>query len=111
MSGRIAGSAAALALLLASVPASVAAPAVDGGSCLLLGMVFSQGAVMRVGSGPKICKPDGTWSPSEDQAAGCIYEGKLYSTGALKPLPNGSQPLECLSDGTWSPVPAMKKTP
>lgn len=114
MNRGIAGLAAGVAFVLAALPAFAAAPAPAAPDssprrCFLLGMAFSQGSVMRVGNTPKVCKSDGTWGASDDQAAGCVYESKLYSTGALRPLPNGGQPLECLSDGTWSPVPAVKK--
>jgi hypothetical protein len=104
------GAALAVALMLAPPAARAAEADVVGQRCFLFGMGFSEGAVARVGTATKVCRADSTWGKTMEQAAGCIYESKIYSTGALKAVGDAKDTkLECLSDGTWSPVPVVKK--
>lgn len=109
-----------LAALTAPAAAQSAAPAQGAASgkeenagparCFLFGMAFSEGVVVRGGTDTMVCQADSTWAKTMAQAAGCIYESKVYSTGALKALGDARNTvLECLSDGTWSPVPTPKK--
>jgi len=88
------------------VSAFAAATPAQSGPCHLYGMAFSPGSVARVGTMPKICAPDSSWQDTSQQTAGCIYDSKIYATGALKALGDAADTkLECLADGTWSPVP------
>ena len=103
--------AATMAMPAAAQPASSGEGAAAGkGRCFLFGMAFSEGVVVRGGTDTMVCKADSTWAKTMEQAAGCIYESKIYSTGALKAVVDvKNTTLECLSDGTWSPVPTPKK--
>lgn len=103
--------AATMALPAAAQPAlSGEEPMAGKARCFLFGMAFSEGVVVRGGTDTMVCKADSTWAKTMDQAAGCIYESEIYSTGALKAVGDAKETtLECLSDGTWSPVPTPKK--
>ena len=97
-------------LLAGSAYAEPAGPKAGQARCFLFGMGFSEGAVARAGTETMACQADSSWGKTLSQAAGCIYESKVYSTGALTAVGDAKDTkLECLSDGTWSPVPVVKK--
>lgn len=74
--------------------------------CWLANAGYSPGATIRSSEAVMECQADFTWHLTTKNAAGCLGQGGLHSTGAtiLEGWADAHVKLTCQLDGTWSIV-------
>src|SRR5712692_8808560 len=90
-----------LAAVLSVPRASAETPAGANIVCWVASMTFSPGATIRAGSQEMLCQKDGAWAATDNAAAGCFREGKLFSPGSLEAVTGSNAQIVCQPDGSW----------
>lgn len=74
--------------------------------CWLGSTTFSQGSTIRAGNNVMICSENAVWEEASNlNASGCLYDGELYSTGAIVPDGVKFEPKrECQLSGQWGEI-------
>lgn len=74
--------------------------------CWVGGLPFSPGTTARASNTVMACQTDGTWASSNEDASGCMAEGKFSSTHSREGVTSSKAvSVECQPDGTWKTVP------